>query len=495
MVKVHAKLPTPVSRPMQRSDEQLCWCSVNLGEVVGQESRLKAADFSVEARQAKKTVEECKWPKVTVAGKAGMAMAFRLPRFKQVQVRYSEYPIYQPGQINELNPKPANYLSPLTQTNIDDLRVKKGQVLMTCSGRSGSIGRTAYVSDTLHGRIFSSDLIRLECLAPDTAGYLYAFLNTKTGRALIRSNEYGAMIPHINPTHLESIPVPDPPMLIKKRIHDLVVDSYALRDKSNTLLADAERLLYDALNLPPLGELRPHLFEKNAGFNNLTVKLSGLRGRLDAAFHAPIIDSIIANLRSAWVEITTVGDPRISKTVYLPGRFSRVYVEKGMGAPFFGGKQIYQLDPTGRKFLSLKIHGPRIQEQLTLGKHMILVTRSGTVGKVAFVPGHWKGFIASDHIIRVIPASIDIAGYLYVFLATDYGCALINRFSYGSVVGQVNAHHISQVPVPLLKDQSILAEINRLALDANTKLADAYSAERKAISITNNEAVHMTHNK
>lgn len=474
-------------------EEELRWCSVRLQEAIQRESRLKAAVFDIEGRHARELIEECKWPVTSVAGDGGLAKAFHFPRFKRVWVEHSAYPIYQPGQINEINPKPSGYLSPITETNIGDLRVSKGQILMTCSGRSGSIGRTTYVSNTLHDRIFSHDLIRIECLEPDTAGYLYAFLGTKTGRALVKSNEYGAMIPHIEPSHLESVPVPIPPLLLKKQIHDLVIESYALRDESNVLLEEAERLLYDALRLPPLMELQPSAFNKDAGLSNYTVNLSKLAGRFDASYHAPIIDAIMSRFEEEATEVTTIGDSRVSKRVILPGRFARVYVEEGQGIPFFGGKQLLDLDPIKKKYLSFSKHGTRVQNELRLFKNTTLISRSGTIGKVALVPSHWENMIASEHVIRVDPSNTEIAGYTYVFLASEYGHELIKRFTYGSAVPEIDAHQVSQVPIPLLKDKSVQTEISRLALEASAKRTDAYHAEQKAIRITNNEVIHAMH--
>lgn len=492
MVNLSAEVQAIAREPIELPEEELRWCSVRLQEAIERESRLKAAVFDIEGRHAREVLEAGKWPVSSVTGDLGLARAFRLPRFKGVWTSNSEYPFFQPSQINEINPMPAGYLSSATRINIDALRVKKGQILMTCSGRSGSIGRTTYVSDTLHGRIFSSDLIRIECSEIETAGYLYAFLSTKTGRALIKLNEYGAMIPHIDPSHLESVPIPNPPSILKKQIHDLVIHSYNLRDKSNALLGEAERLLYDSLKLPPLAKLSPQSFDKTVDLRNYAINLSQLASRLDASYHAPIIDAIMRRLKKEAAKITTIGDPRISKRVILPGRFARVYVEEGQGVPLFGGKQLLDLDPSKKKFLSLSKHGKRVQGELRLFKNMTVISRSGTIGKVAIVPGHWENMIASEHVIRVVPSGIEIAGYIYVFLCTEYGQELIKRFTYGSAVPEIDDHHVSQVPVPLLKDSSVQAEINRLALEANIKRTEAYHAEQKAIRITNEEVIHVS---
>ena len=483
-----ADVPLPVE-PADLPEEELRWCTVTLKEVLKRGSRLEASVFDVEGRHAREVLKQCKWPVARVCGENGLADAYHRPRFKRIWVEKSGLPIFQPSQITELNPKPSGYLSPLTQTDIDALRIHKGQILLTCSG---TIGNCTLVSNTLNTRIFSHDVIRITCKTEADTGYLYAFLRTKTGNALIRTNEYGAVVSHIEPEHLENVPIPDPPSLLKKRIHNLVMKSYTLRDESNELLDQAERILYDTLNLPPLAKLRPRYFHKIADLRNYAVKLSQLSGRLDASHHVPIVDAILRQLKKEAAEITTIGDPRISKRIILPGRFARVYVQEGQGTVFFGGKQLYELDPANKKYLSLKHHGERIRKELTLDENMVIITRSGTIGKVALVPAHWRNWVANEHIIRVEAATADISGYLYVFLATDYGHELITHFTYGSVVDEIDDRHVSEVPVPLLKDASAQAEINRLALEANAKRTEAYRAEQEAIRITNNEVIHAS---
>jgi type I restriction enzyme S subunit len=249
-------------------------------------------------------------------------------------------------------------------------------------------------------------------------------------------------------------------------------------------------LLKETLKLPPLEKFEPVYFDRSAGLRNFTVNLSNLAGRLEGSYHVPIVDAILFQLKKKAKEITIIGDSRISKQVILPGRFARIYVEEGQGTVFFGGKQLFELDPANKKYLSLAHHGDRIKRELLLKKNMILITRSGTIGKVALVPEHWERWVANEHVIRVEPTSPDIAGYLYVFLNTDYGRELITRFTYGAVVDEIDDHHVSQIPIPLLKDANIQAEINRLALEANVKRTEAYLAEQEAIRITNDEVIH-----
>ena len=173
----------------------------------------------LKGRQAREDLKKCKWPIVNLCGENGekrLATAYHRPRFKRVYVEKSNYPIYQPAQVNELYPKPSAHISDKTQTNIDALRVKKGQVLLTCSG---TIGNCTYVRNTLDNKIFSHDLIRIEPI--EYSGFVYAYLKSKIGFLITNTNNYGAVVSHIEPEHLKNVPIPNPPPILKREIHNL----------------------------------------------------------------------------------------------------------------------------------------------------------------------------------------------------------------------------------------------------------------------------------
>lgn len=126
---------------------------------------------------------------------------------------------------------------------------------------------------------------------------------------------------------------------------------------------------------------------------------------------------------------------------------------------------------------------------LVLRENMLLASRSGTTGKVNIVPKHWDGWIATDDLLRIIPVSNEIAGYLYVWLISEYGRILIERFVYGSVVDHIEINHISKVPIPLLKNKEMMKKINDFALEANRLRSEAYYLEQEAIKQVNEEVI------
>jgi type I restriction enzyme S subunit len=465
----------------------LNWTSVGLNEVQERGGRLEASVFGVEGRRAREQLRECGWPIALLCGVDGLADAYSEVRFKRIFVKNSLYPIFQPSQITELSPKPSAFISSKTQVDINNLRVHKNQILLTCSG---TIGNCTLVSSTLDNHIFSHDLIRINAKNIEDVGVIYTFLLSKTGKIILNTNNYGAIISHIEPDHLIDVPVPVPSPEIKQEIQTKIMLSFQLRDESNALIDEAQEILKKELNFTDIDEIRPNYFDSTTDIRNYSVPISKLDNRFDPSYHVPIVDAIKDHLKNVASEVTTIGDHKISQNIISPGRFKRVYMKEGQGVVFFGGKQLYDLDPSNKKYLSLKHHEKRIKYELTLRQNMILITCSGTIGKVNITPKHWDGWTANQHIIRVVPASDDIAGYLYIWLSSEFAYPLITRFTYGSVVDEIDEGHIKQIPVPLLKDPNKQKNINDLALKANLKRTEAYLLEQEALDIMNEKIIH-----
>ncbi|MDR3348851.1 MAG: hypothetical protein LBO03_04495 [Acidaminococcales bacterium] len=479
-----AKKSLPEIHFTELPEDDIKWCAVSLADIFKAKKRLEASVFEIGGRHAREIIANCKYGTLPLS--EIIIRAYYPGRFKRI---YSDsvngVPFFLPSQMTAIRPHTDKYISAITKYAIDDLRLIAGDVLLT---RSGTIGKVILVSKTLENAVYSDDVIRLTP-KDGMAGYLYAYLRSEVGNTILQTNQYGSVIKHIEPEHLANIFAPNPPWDIKRRINDLVVRSFALRDESNDLIDRATTMLVEALKLPPIQEIKTKQFGDGAEANNFSVRLSDVAGRLDASCHAPIATAITKHLYKHANEVTTIGDKRVSKKIILPGRFKRIYVDEGQGRVFIGGKQIHELDPLNKKYLSLALHGTRIKDQLELHENMTLITCSGTIGKIALVPKHWENWAASQHIIRVVPADENIAGFIAVFLSSDYAHPLITRYIYGSVVDEIDANHVAQIPFPILKDDTTQAKINRLALEANQLRYEAYELEQKALQIMNDEVI------
>ena len=469
----------PISLP-----SPLKYGSVSIAQMVSNGHRYDASAYNIEAMNALRRVKRNRFGYVQLLGQNGFIRdAFVGSRFKRIYTENPcDIPFFLPSDIENVYPKASKYISSKTDTDIESLRVKTNMLLMSVSG---TIGKTAIVRNRLDNCVFSHDLLRVYFKGKYDLGYVYAFLNTEAGLLILQSNNYGAVIDHIEPEHLANVPIPNAPEELKKVIHSLIVESYDLRDKSNDLIDEAQALLYKELQLPDINTIKGKNYVEDRGFKNYVVKVSQLNGRLDGSYHIPEVEEIIKVISKNAAEVTTLGDKRISSDVILPGRFKRIYVDKDHGVPFFGGKQLLSLNPTNIKYLSLTHHGDRIEKQLLLEKNMCAVTCSGTIGKVMIVPNHWEGWTLNQHVMRIKPTSDNVAGYIYAWLDSPYAKPLIVRNTYGAVVDEIDDNQLSTVAIPLLKNKDVQQKINDLVLDANELRYQAYLKEQEAIDKMN----------
>ena len=474
---------------LSKCENSLKWCSVSLADVISRGKRLEASVFDVEAKQARDTIMNGKYPCVPLLGENGLIEKAYYPgRFKRIYCeRGNGEAFFLPSQMTDIYPKAEKFISRLTKCDISELKLKPNTLLLT---RSGTIGTISLVSKTTEGNVFSDDVIRVTFKNTNDLGYCYTFLKSKLGNVVLQTNGYGSVITHLEPEHLRETYIPNAPNTIKERTNQLIIKSFQLRDESNILIDEATELLIKELHLPDIDSFDVNYYQKDAAVNTFSVKLSHLNGRVDASYHVPIVDAIIEHLNKYAAEVITVGDERISSDIILPGRFKRIYVEEGYGKVFIGGKQLGELDPSNKKYLSLKHHGDRIAKQLELHENMTLITCSGTIGKVTLVGRQWENWTANQHIIRVVPANENIAGYLNIFLSSEYGKQLITRFIYGSVVDEIDDNHVRHIAIPLLKNQGIQKNINDLALKSNEKRYEAYLLEQEALRIMDDEVIY-----
>ncbi len=459
--------------------DQLKYTSVSLKEVFNNKLRLEANAFNLEAKVAKEKILSNKYGIVHLWSKNGLVeTAYHRPRFKRIYVDHKEIPFFQPSSITEVYPKPSKYISAKTETNLESLKVKKGMLLMTVSG---TIGKVSIAGKKLDNQVFSHDMLRLIGKGKYDTGFIYCYFLTNTGQNILQSNNYGAVIKHIEPEHLQNIIIPNAPETLKKEIHELVIESYDLRDESNDLIDKAESILYEELQLKPIEELKTEYFDNSVELRNYTTKLSDLRLRLDGSFHIPIVKQVETALKKNAKQFIKLSDSTLTKDIVLPGRFSRTYVDSENGVQFLGGRDLFQLNPTTEKYLSKVVHKKQLEGDLKISKNDILTPSRGTIGKVVFAPEHFSTKAISDNIINIRPANENIAGYLYAILNSEYGSILIKRQIYGGVVDAMEPAMLSSIDIPLLKNEKKQQEINDLVLQANELRYQAHLKEQEAI--------------
>jgi len=153
-------------------------------------------------------------------------------------------------------------------------------------------------------------------------------------------------------------------------------------------------------------------------------------------------------------------------------------VPKG-GIPLLSSKQLFQIDPIEVKGLAKGAHEKDLDE-ICLTENMVAITRSGTIGRVQIIPKYMQGWAGSEHAIRVIATDNVTAGYLYAWFSSAYGQALIARYSYGSVIVEIDRFMVGEIAVPVLPTAE-RNSIGKLVLEANHLRDKAWTLEQEAL--------------
>ena len=475
MVK-QANASQPIDTPSTPTTEpQKLSTTVRLREVFEAGVRLEASSFNIEAHNAVAALCATGLPLISLYGVDGLCQeAHNAFRFRRIWVSHEKgIPFLSSSEIISLRPRLAGFLSRKLTPRLDELFVRMWDVLISCSG---TIGNVALATETIAGKAVSQDAIRLRADDPDTAGYITAFLRSRYGRPQLIQATYGSVVTHIEPEHLTRIVIPDLHPLRRIAIGRLMREAGELRDEANRLLDEADRLLHEKLNLPYLDSLTL----TNDGFLTSKVKASQLAGRLEASFHDPVARQAEQQLKLLPVEMTTVGNERVTREVRAITKFrKRVYVPHG-GIPMLSSKQLFQVDPIDVKRLAKGAHTKDLPE-IQLEEGMVAVTCSGTIGRVQIIPAYMADWTANQHATRLLAASDMNPGYLYAWLASDYGTRLITRNSYGSVIFEVDREMFASIPIPF-SSLAIRNEIGDSVLKANALRDEAWRKEQEAIS-------------
>lgn len=473
MVKRTNAQPTPIPSAPLTEPEKLS-TTVRLTEVFDAGVRLEASNFSIEARNAVAKLRASGLPLIPLYGTNGLCQeAHNAFRFKRIYVNPDRgVPFLSSSDIISFQPKIDKFISRKYTPHLDKLFIQSWDILISCSGTIGNVG---LATETFVGKALSQHAIRLRSNDPDTAGYVAAFLRSRLGRPQLIQSTYGSVVVHIEPEHLTRIVIPDLHPLRRIAIGRLMCEAGKLRDEANCLLDEADRLLHAHLNLPYLDSLT----SSNSGCLTSRVKASQLVGRLEASFHDPVTIKAEEKLRQVPVEITTIGDQRVTKEIRAITKFrERTYVPRG-GIPMLSSKQLFQIDPIDIKGLAKGAHTKDLPE-IQLEEGMIAITRSGTIGRIQIIPKYMAAWTASDHVTRLLASSNMNPGYLYAWLASDYGYRFVTKHSYGSVILEIDRWMLASVPIPL-PALSIGNNIGDLVLKANALRDEAWQKEREAI--------------
>ncbi|MGZ9622090.1 methylation-associated defense system restriction endonuclease subunit S MAD5 [Aeromonas dhakensis] len=138
----------------------------------------------------------------------------------------------------------------------------------------------------------------------------------------------------------------------------------------------------------------------------------------------------------------------VTERIFHAGREGRLWVDDPKyGVPFLGSSDILAADLSAMPLIA-KTQVER-NPLFTLGEKWTLITRSGTIGRMAFVRPDMAGMACSEHVMRVVPNPARIPpGYLYAFLSSRYGVPVIVSGTYGAIIQHIEPEHVAKIEIP-----------------------------------------------
>lgn len=156
-----------------------------------------------------------------------------------------------------------------------------------------------------------------------------------------------------------------------------------------------------------------------------------------------------------------------SGKVYNGPRFKRPYANRGVTSGesivrYFTGNAMTQTKGENIKYLDLKRAKPqqlRHIKKLYLRRGMILITDSGTVGRVVYVTSYHDRVVGTNNLIRVEIEDEAMRGYVYQFLLSSMGQHQLKANIYGAIVDHLEPDDVMKVVVPVPDDRTALEAI------------------------------------
>jgi type I restriction enzyme S subunit len=451
------------------------------------ENRLDGGYYGSNAQSAKIIVNDCGYP-VEILGNITEEI-FILGRFKRIYAsdKNAGYPYLGASEALQFRPTSDRYLAKDHLPKHPEKHfVKKDWILMSCSG---TVGRAVISTERLEKFFLTHDLARIVPKNFPFVGYIYAFLSSWIGQALITKDQYGSAIKHLESHHISSVPIPILHKSEQELVHNEIIRAYQLREKANQLLDEADELLHQELGLPYFDEsLVPYLSEpKNQPYNRpkmpplqaFTTQLSELGDRFDCSYHIPLARTAIHLLNKGKYTVTQLKN--CSHSIFIPPRFQRIYVTQKYGIPFLQGSHLQHIKPYDLKYLSEKANKKHLKQCL-IEPGYLLITRSGTIGRIMVVTSFHENWGASEHLLRVVP-NLDNThcGYLAAFLMTPYGQHQLTSKVYGAVVDELTEDDTKNVFIPN-PPLDIQTKIGEKVVKAFEYKEEANLIEEKAIN-------------
>ena len=239
---------------------------------------------------------------------------------------------------------------------IEQMTLKKGWTLIS---RSGTIGNCAFANAKHAQKLASEHVIRLVPNNILRGGLVYAYLASNHGHSLLTQGTFGAVIQHIEPNFIASLPIPKFPDEFQKEVDDLIQESARLREEAADALEEAVNYFNGKYSI---NEKTQKTF--SLGLKELKLGFAAYNNNLE-------VDEFIGKYSIDAYELKN----KTSK-IFAPPLFKHIYLSKDNGYPFMTGSELTQFNLRYYRWLSPR--GVKDINDYVVKRGTLLLYKSGT---------------------------------------------------------------------------------------------------------------------
>lgn len=380
----------------------------------------------------------------------------------------------------------SKYVSRKNTKNIGGSLLKEGWTLVS---RSGTIGKTIFVTKDLVDIAASEHIIRVVPNKRIKPGTLFAYLSSKFGYALMTQGTFGAVIQHIEPDYLADLPVPIFHEDLQNSTDSLIVKASNLRVEANAILKHCRAKLKHDSALENLNNDDYEFF----GTHNSNRKVSVFtRNRseltpvsINAFNYSKKVELLEKRVKSQ--NYLSLSECLNEKQFFSSGSFKRLELNSPKAIKLINQTDVFDLQKEGKMLAPIYVKSDKLVEY---GE--VLIAGVGTLGegetfcRAIFANEELEGQLISGEFIRMKTNDKVPSGYLFAWLSSDYGFRFIRKTQSGTKLCRPIQELLKNIPVPIIEKAEML-KIDEQVKKAHTMLFEALNAENKAIELIEKE--------
>ncbi len=341
-------------------------------------------------------------------------------------------------------------------------KVNPGDIVFT---KGGSIARIGLVTSSA---AVSRDLIFLDTSKKPVEDQIFLFLYFQTGffnRALVRSSSQTAQ-PHLTITLVRELKILAASEKLKGALLLVAEAAFKLRERSLSLLTDAETILLEAMNLSTWSPKETLSYEKNSS------SVFAI-GRLDSQFFAPRVSELMEQLRQGGL---TIGDA-------APARHERF---KPDNTGIFNYIEIGGLgtDGTAASESLPQREAPSRATQYVRAGDIITSTVRPIRRLSALISPEQDGDVCSSGFVVLQPRGIN-AETLLTYLRLPLVCELMDLHTSATMYPAISESDLLRLPIPAIPAnvQETIAAAIQQAADSRNTATNLLNAAKHAVEI------------